>query len=415
MPEDADLKSGIEVTPAARENLGIRFVEVERRAITATRRIPGVFEFMPSARHEYRAMLAGRATLHVQQFDKVERGDLLLSINSPQWRQIQHNAVEAEGEITMAEAMLDVTKARRAEANASLAKVNGRLKNLASAGVSNANLEAEAAALRNSLPRLEAEVRAQEAAVREAHEHYESRLRTLSSVTGIDIGDLTANENGHAAWREITEIELRAAGPGVIEDVSINDGGWLEEGALALTTADPTAIRFHAEAPQSDIAYYREGQKARIVSAQGGSVDMKDAMTGTIRLGVQAHVEDRTLSLYVTPDSLSDWARAGVSAYLEVTVSDDVEETWAIPKSAVIQDGIETIFYRRNPDDPNRVLRVVADLGESDGRWVAVMSGLKKGDEVVNEGAYALSLSGAGSQAPEGYHYHADGSLHKDH
>jgi hypothetical protein len=38
--------------------------------------------------------------------------------------------------------------------------------------------------LRSSLPRLDAETRAQEAALREAHEHYASRLNALASVTG---------------------------------------------------------------------------------------------------------------------------------------------------------------------------------------------------------------------------------------
>ena len=83
--------------------------------------------------------------------------------------------------------------------------------------------------------------------------------------------------------------------------------------------------------------------------------------------------------------------------------------------SSLVQDGLESVFYRRDPNDKNRVLRVVADLGDNDGRWVALKSGVKKGDEVVSEGAYALALTSTGSQAPDGYHYHADGSLHKDH
>jgi hypothetical protein len=31
------------------------------------------------------------------------------------------------------------------------------------------------------------------------------------------------------------------------------------------------------------------------------------------------------------------------------------------------------------------------------------------------EGAYSLKLAGGSAKAPEGYHYDADGSLHKNH
>jgi len=408
-------KSGIAVPPAVRENLGIRFVEVETRAIANTRRTPGVFELLPNARHEYRAPVRGRVFPKVDLFQQVEAGELLFTINSPQWRQVQHEAVEAEGEITMAEAQRDVVRARLAEARAVLAKVEERLKNLTAAGTRNAELEAEATSLRGSLPRLQAESRAQDAAVEEAHEHYASRLRTLASVTGRSEEELTRESNGSPAWRKITELEVRAEAAGSVQALDASQGSWLEEGELALTTIAPEQIQFHAEAPQSDIAIYENGQPARIVPPQGSSLDVQNAGRGSLQLGLVAKEDEGTISVFVRPQTVSSWTRAGVSAFLEVNTSGDAREYWAVPRSAVIQDGLEHVYYRRDPDDPDRVLRVLADLGESDGRWVALRSGVKAGDEVVLDGAYALKLTDAGQQAPEGYHYHADGSLHTNH
>jgi hypothetical protein len=83
--------------------------------------------------------------------------------------------------------------------------------------------------------------------------------------------------------------------------------------------------------------------------------------------------------------------------------------------ASVIQDGLEHVFYRRDPKDPDRALRVLADLGPSDGRWIVLKSGVKEGDEVVLDGVYALKLTSSAQQAPAGYHYHADGALHKNH
>lgn len=408
-------KGGIPIPPAVRDNLGITFATVQQRAVAQTRRVPGQFELLPTARQEYRAPVGGRIELKVAQFDKVVAGEVLLTIDSPEWRRIQHEAVEAEGDITMAEAGLLVARARLREAQSTLAKQEERLGNLAGVNVRNAALEAEATTLRSSLPRLEAEVRAQEERFREAQEHYTSRLNALSSITGIPVAELREEQHDEAAWRGITVLPLRAQRDGAVETLAANDGGWLEAGALAMTVLAPDKIRFHAEAPQTDIALFANGQAARIVPPQGGSVDMQSGLDGTLTLGLTANERHRTLSLYVTPNELAPWAKAGVGGFLEVTLTADAEKQLAVPSAAIIQDGLEHVFYRRDPKDPGRALRVKADMGVTDGRWTVLRSGVKEGDEVVLNGVYALKLTSSGQQAPEGYHYHADGALHTNH
>lgn len=408
-------EGGIAIPSAVRDNLGITFAKVERRAVAATRRVPGQFELLPTARQEYRALLGGRIDLQVEQFQNVKVGDVLFSIDSPQWRQLQHEAVEAEGEITIAQAALEVARAHRQEAIASLGRQADRLQNLATVNVRNAELESTVSAIRNSLPRLDAETRAQETALAEAREHYASRLNTLSSVTGITIEELQKKNGDAALWRTITALDVRAQQAGVIEALAVNKGGWLEVGSLALTVVDPAKVRFHAEAPQADIAHFQTGQSASIVPPQGSSVDMQSALHGKLTLGLTADAQDRSLSLYVTPDEVAPWAKAGIGGYLEVAMAEDAPQQLAVPDAVIMQDGLEHVFYRRDPKNPDRAHRVLADLGASDGRWVVLKSGVKEGDEVVLDGAYALKLSGSGQQAPPGYHYHADGQLHKNH
>jgi len=406
---------GIAVPPGVRENLGITFASVAPRPVAATKRVPGQFELMPTARQEFRAPLGGRVQLEVEQFQRVDENELLFSIDSPEWRKIQHEAVEAEGEITMAMAALDVARAKLDEVRATLARQEARLENLSNAGVRKADLESEVTTLRSSVPRLTAEIRAKEANLREAHEHYASRLNALSTVTGLSIETLRDEANGEAAWRSIGALPVRAQQAGVVETIDINHGGWLEAGELALRVLDPTHIRFHAEAPQGDIALYRDGQTARIVPPQGGTVALDAVMSGTLMTGLTAHERDRTVSLYVTPDRIAPWAKAGVGGFVEVYLTEGAEAQLAIPSKAIIQDGLEHIFFRRDPKNPDRVLRVVADMGPTDGRYTVLRSGAMEGDEVVLDGVYALKLTGSGQQAPPGYHYHADGSLHKDH
>ena len=73
------------------------------------------------------------------------------------------------------------------------------------------------------------------------------------------------------------------------------------------------------------------------------------------------------------------------------------------------------VFFRRDPSDPNRAIRVEADLGTDDGRWIAINSGLALGDEVVVDGAYELNLaSETGGMNRQGGHFHADGTWHAE-
>lgn len=413
--DETVIAGGVAVPSEVRQNLGITFATVERRQVQNSLRAPGVFELLPNARHEYRAPLAGHIRAAVTQYDAVSKGDLLFSLDSPEWRRIQHEAVEAEGEIKMAEAALKVAESRLHETQSSVAIMKKRLENLASAQVRNADLEAEAATLEGSLLRLQSEIDAASAALEEANEHYLSRLRTLSSITTLSIEELLKpSARNVPSWREIDALEVRAEEAGLIETVAVNQGGWREPGELVVLTLDPAALRFHAEAPQSELMKLQDGMPCRISPPQGGGVNFQDAIPGTFRVGLTAHAEERTISLYVHPETIAPWAKAGVSGYLEIALDNSVAEL-AIPVAALVQDGLDTLFFRRHPTDKDRVLPVKADLGPSDGKWVVVRSGVKEGDEVVLDGAYALKLAGGTNKAPDGYHYHADGQLHKNH
>ena len=131
-------------------------------------------------------------------------------------------------------------------------------------------------------------------------------------------------------------------------------------------------------------------------------------------VGFQAHPQQRTIPIYLVPQELPRWAKAGVTAYLEVFADADASPTLAIPRAAVIRDGLDVVFFRRDPNDPNTAIRVQADLGAGDGRWVEVNSGVMAGDEIVLEGVYPLMLASSESgERMKGGHFHADGTFHQ--
>jgi hypothetical protein len=377
--------------------------------------MPGAFEIQPLARHEYRLTLTGRVVIEVDQYQQVEPGDVLYRFLSPEWPEIQHEIIVGEQDIESAQASIEVANARIEEAERRFAILRERVTELARAEFRRADLEAEAATVEASLPRLRAELRQHETNLANAHRTREHALHRASAATGIPEARL-AEEIDHegesvSAYRTIDWIPVRATESGIVEVLALTDGSYADAPSLVLSTIDPTKVRFRAIALQADLDRLQRRSGARIVPAGTG-----EGVDATVTIGLEAHPEQRTVALLAIPSEPQSWMRPGVSAFLEVVVESTGGPALAIPRSAIVKDGIVHVYFRRDPQDPNKAIRVEADMGATDGRWVAISSGLMPNDEVVLDGAYELKLASEQSGvAQKGGHFHADGSFHGDH
>lgn len=403
----------IAIPDAVRKNLGITFVKAELRPIQSTVRMPGQFELQPEARREYHTMLSGRVHLKVQQYKPVAKGQVLYELESPEWHQTQSKLAEMFKACYCCLPELKSAQAAKAENDAEIKAIENRLVKLADAKARDANLELELVKLKSKQPRLEAEINAKKADLLSAQLAYSVLLNEAASLTGIPVDQLdrrikledkdTPAQAKDAItlptpyWVTIKRIVVHADAAGIVNEIGITPAGWAETGNLVLDTIDPAMLRFHADALQTDIALFEDGQQARIVPPIGGSIPLQDTIDGMIHVGFQAHADQRTIPLYLIPDALPKWAKAGVTAYLEVFLNGNDKRVVAIPKAAVVRDGLDMVFFRRPADDPDHVVRVNAKLGDSDGRWVEVISDLKPGDEVVLDGVYPLVLDSSTS------------------
>jgi hypothetical protein len=229
---------------------------------------------------------------------------------------------------------------------------------------------------------------------------------TLSQMLGRPIDEA----QGHALC-DAEEFTVHARANGVVEPDLATSGRVLEQNAAVVVVTDPTRIRLRAIALQGDLALLKEGQTAHIVPV---SKSHTDSIPARFRLALEADSEHRTVDVVAWPegDQLPFWARPGVAALLEVIIDGGTEEL-AIPVAGTIRDGLKTVIFRRDPSDPDAVLKIDADLGASDGVWVQVLSGLKDSDQVVTGGIYPLKLGSQGDAAPKGAHVHPDGTVHE--
>ncbi|MEQ9616540.1 MAG: efflux RND transporter periplasmic adaptor subunit [Phycisphaerales bacterium] len=409
----------VDIPATVRNNLGITFAKVERREVERTVRVPGSFELMPLARHEYRMTLPGHVRLRVDQYDRVEPGDVLFSFRSPEWPELQHEIIAGEQDIDSANASIDVVRARTEEAERRLAVTRERLASLSNADIRDAELEALASEIEASLPRLRAELRQAETMRTNAERTREHALHRASAASGLSEarldGLVEAGGQEIPAYRSIDWIDVVASEPGIVERLDVTDGAYADATTLVLSTVDPSRVRFRAMALQADIARLGESPRARIVPPATPGIPIGDGIDASVMLGLEAHPEQRTVSLLATPDGTRDWIRPGVSAFLEVVIDSTGGPALAIPRAAIVRDGIVHVFFRRDPSDPNKAIRVEADMGANDGRWVAINSGLMLSDEVVLDGVYELKLATQQSGVMQkGGHFHADGTFHEE-
>ena len=405
----------VDIPAAVRDNLGITFAKAEQRAVGKTLRVPGKFELLPSAMREYRTPVGGRVELLVKPLQRVATGTPLYTVDSSSWRDLMERIAAAEARL---ESMGPLREAHRAHEKSLAERVKiwearlAQLEEIKRAGGGSAAQFTEARATLNAAQADLADLMEKDAELNAQQKQVEAELRSLNARKDLltRTSGCAAGQPGQADPASAT-FTVCAVADGIVETLAVPLGGLAEENGHVLTVVQPEQIWFRARGPQSDLGLLSAGMPARIVPPQGGSIPAQDVLAGTLQLGPTANPEERTLDLIVRPDALAPWARAGVAGFLEITLKGGTEEL-AIPMAAVVRDGATPIIFRRDPANPDKAIRMEADLGVQDGRWVVVNSGLKEGDEVVVAGSYQLMLATAGS-APKGGHFHADGTFHE--
>ncbi len=400
MEEGEAATNRIEIPATVRSNLGITFAKVERRQVADTLRVPGSFELKPLAKHEYRLPLPGHVRFEVDQFAEVKPGTLLYRFQSPQWLELQSR--------------IDQAVAAHNQATLKSAALNDRLDALEKAEFKRADLKTEASSLQGELIGRKAEL---DAALTSAMNIINAQGGSKENALSADdlLAPVQLEGLSVPRYRSLSWIEVRASEPGIVESLAITDGSFADGTTLVLTTIDPTQVRFRALALQSDLVKLRNASAANVVPPQSSGGDLNDSIPAELTIGLEADPGQRTIPLYANPKEQRPWSRPGVSAFLEVVTATTGGPALAIPRSAVVKDGIIHVFFKRDPMDPNKAIRIEADLGLDDGRWVEIKSDLGPDDEVILDGAYELKLSSSQSgTSQKGGHFHADGAYHEE-
>ena len=297
---------------------------------------------------------AGRVVaVRVRPGDRVARGQVLVTLQSPEAGAAQSDFAKAQAELTSRRAQATYAKTARARAERLL-----ELKAIPRQDYERAVADDELA--QSSVVQAEAELRRARSAA--------GQLGAIVSASG--------------------EIALETPLAGVILARTAVPGTVVEAGAPLVVVTDPTTLWLTISAPEALAAAFRTGTTLRFsvpaysgesfaarVDAVGAGLD-----PGTRTLSVRASVDNRSGRL--KPEMLATVMAAGgpqVSAAI-------------VPDAAVQSYKGKTVVFIARPEPNGSVVftrREVEVGSRTDGR-AAILKGLVAGDVIVTAGAFAV-------------------------
>ena len=413
-----DLDTPRQVSPETAAHIGLETAEVDFGTVEEVLRLTGVVRPLPNNVEAVTSRIGGTVLkITVQVGDTVQKGDLLVEIDSPQLAQYFYEArkldseyFELQGEVARSRSRVDelVVHVEVASEQASIVEAQyARLQGHDGAVAVNVLSEKQAAALRarseTRLRRIELALARQQLDSRSKQAEAMQRSRealqeVIASLRG-EAGDLgrrkvaSANalmfsgpEAGGAG--RLGLVRLHAPISGVVIARKVIAGEGVEAGDTLLKIADYSRVQIEGELPESIVERLGSAANKQVrIRRVWGTTEIP---IGVGRVRFVSPVIDpvkRTTHVIVEADNPDGLLRDGLYVDLAIVLR---EETSAIvvPVSAVVKDGPmyfvfvqDGDFYKKQDINP----------GVADDRVVEVLDGVLPGDVIVTRGAYSLT------------------------
>ena len=197
-------------------------------------------------------------------------------------------------------------------------------------------------------------------------------------------------------------ITVRSPIAGTLVEARVAPGEFVEEGRVLFDVIDLERLWLEARIPEADLARVRDARGALFwVEGIANSFEVSEGSVVARASVVEA--DSRTAPLIFDVPNRERMLAVGMFADVNVLTGDE-RTVLAIPTSAVVDDGGESVAYveREGESFERRSLT----LGVRDGDFVEVLDGLSPGERLVTRGAYYLRLAAASGAIPAQGHAH---------
>jgi len=230
----------------------------------------------------------------------------------------------------------------------------------------------------------------------------------------VEAGDVVAKVETRQLGDPPPSVELKAPQSGLVTASHVRLGQPVEPDMELMDISDRSVVWAVARIPEQEAEGIGIGTVAHIrIPALGDRL-----IEGSLkRFGVNADRTSGTVEGIFELANPEGLLRPGMRAEFSVVLSAR-PDILAIQRSAVQGDPSNRVVFVEDFDLENAYVRVPVVLGESNERFVEVVSGLFPGDVVVTHGAYSLMFAGSGQgislkealDAAHGHEHNEDGS-----
>ena len=342
----------VEMTAAQVRHGGVRWAPVDIQRMRPSVELPG--QLVPDEDRTERvgAPAEGRVmSVSARPGDRVQRGQTLVVLQSTAGGSARADLVKAQSDVAAKRAALGYARSARERAERLLAAKAGAKQDLDRA-------QADEGLAASAL----------EAAFAE-----QARARAAAAHLGVDASG---------------DIVLRASRAGIVLARDAVPGAVVAPGASLVAVSDIRSLWLEVAAPDSAAGVLRRGASVRFtvptlpgktyeatVESVGGSLD-----ASTRTLPVRARVDNRAGDL-----------RPNMIATVQLEAGAETEAV-SVPDAAVVLLDERPVLFVAKPDGAGggRFERRRVEMGRKDGGRTLVIGGVRAGETVVTEGAFAV-------------------------
>lgn len=187
---------------------------------------------------------------------------------------------------------------------------------------------------------------------------------------------------------------------GFVKSLSVRSGDYVETGTPIATVSSNRKLWLRADVSEKYYGRIASVRDADFVTSYGDQVYNLGELGGRLLSYGRASDGDFYIPVIFEFDNRGDLVPGSyVDVYLKTSTSG---HCITVPLEAVVEDqGVHYVFVREEDDDDCFEKREVA-LGQSDGRRVPILQGLREGELVVVSGAVHVKLAGV-TAVPAGH------------
>ncbi|WP_165852071.1 efflux RND transporter periplasmic adaptor subunit [Mucilaginibacter terrenus] len=205
----------------------------------------------------------------------------------------------------------------------------------------------------------------------------ESKLQ-LWGLSASQINSLAASGKVSASTVILSKVS------GTVSDIAVHEGDYVTEGMTVLKTQSLNNLWVEAQLYANEANNYKVNDRVNVSFPDLG----RQVIAGKVEF-INPELSDASKVdlVRISISNMQGAIRPGMLAYL--TIGSTANKSLAVPASAVLTDGKGSRVWVKNTDGSFSPRMIKPGNGNQN--YVAILSGLNKGDIVVTNGAYLLN------------------------